>query len=332
MKTTGCLLLGVLFLLMSCGKDDNGRSDCSAAAGKHYLIYDYFNEGAPTITADPVEVTNEVFYGSASAKEVGNEVVITIPGLRVRTETTNYEVVRFQIDEKIAGDNCFVTQSEFDADSSSFKTDIASVLVLDMSTSVSGIINNLKTYAKEYANTVVNSSDNSKVAVVFFSSRDAIESTRFYSSANINQLHALIDEFTNYQERTALYQATMVGIELLNNEPFDGEKSLVVFTDGGDNDSNNPTQLVQQINASTTNRFAIGLRGSDFRENNLSSIVSSKGNMVVAETSADLQKVFRIAGRGVISVYELQYRRSDQLLNADEAIQIRVSMETRAIQ
>ena len=119
---------------------------------------------------------------------VDNGVDIVIPGVRIRTESSNYEITRIKIEEKAAGEECFILQNEFNNAQSSFQTDIATVLVLDMSSSLSENIEELKEYAKNFATTVVNSSDNSQVAVVFFSDRDAILSTGFYTSSNIQQL------------------------------------------------------------------------------------------------------------------------------------------------
>ncbi len=334
MKSKVIFLIAIIIISISskCEDDNAMDNDCTEKIGDQYLIYDYLNEGIPNISSAPKEESNNISYGVSNAADNGNNVVeIRIPGIRVRTNESNFEITTIKIDEKSPND-CFVNQDEFSTGSTSFKTDILSVLVLDMSTSLTNIINELKSYAKEYANTVVTSSNNSQVAVIFFSSRNAIQSTQFFNSTNINQLNTEIDNFVNYQDRTALYEATEMGITLLDNQVFDGEKSLVVFTDGGDNDSNNPSQLVQEINSSSVNRFAIGLRGNDFRENNLQSIVPTNSNLVIAENSEDLQSVFRKVGRGVISVYELVYNRSNQLLSSNEAIEIRISMETVPIQ
>jgi len=195
---------------------------------------------------------------------------------------------------------------------------------------LSRVINDLKTYAKEYAQTVVNSSPNSKVAVVFFSSRSAIQTTRFFDSTTIGELDDIITNFTNYQNRTALYEATKVGINLLEGESFGGEKSLVVFTDGGDNDSNNPSQLKSEIQRSKIeNRFAIGLKGADFRQEDLEAVGSST---FIANDDSSLRDVFKIVGRGVISVYTIQYKRSTQSLSPGEQIKLRFSMTTKAIE
>ncbi len=321
----------VVVFFLSCGDDEPKRPECIDPIGSELLTYTYNNPGTPNISNLPINESQNITYGTPRAVVSGGEVEITIPGIRVRTQNNNFEITAIQVDEQVQGDNCFVNQAEFNQTRTSFQTNISSVLVLDMSTSILGIVDDLKDYAKEYASTIVNSSSQSQVAVVFFSSRSAIQRTEFYTSTNIGQLHTLIDNFENFQERTALYQATLEGIDLLESNVFDGEKSLVVFTDGGDNDSNNPSTLVNEINASGVNVFAIGLRGGDFRENNLASIVSNASNLVIAETNEDLQQVFRTVGRGVISVYTVVYNRSDQLLSSDESIESRFSFETMAI-
>ncbi len=332
MNTKPFPLFALLLLsLAACNKDELDPG-CDQPIGDEYLTYSYYNDGTPTISADPTDTRGNISFDPAYARTVDNGVEITIPGVRIRSDDDNYEITRLQIDEKQAGESCFTFQSEFTNDQSSFQTDIASVLVLDMSTSLESNIEDLKAYASNYASTVVNSSPKSTVAVVFFSDRDAIEATDFYTSANIGELNALIDNFTDYRERTALYQATQRGLDLLDALPFEGEKSLVAFTDGGDNDSNNPSQLLAGISASPVEKFAIGLRGADFQESGLRSIASANSNLVVADDIDVLENIFQIVGRGVISVYEIRYTRSDQLLTADEAVEIRISTETAKIQ
>lgn len=333
MKTTYNPIAALLIILMySCSSDDSS-SNCpgQGVIGNETLSYEYFNSGTPNVTNTPIEEDGNIFYENAFAEPVSNGVDIVIPGVRIRTETSNFEITRIKIEEKAAGESCYVTQNEFNNAQTSFQTDIATVLVLDMSTSLSANIEDLKTYAKNFANTVVNSSSNSTVAVVFFSDRDAILSTQFFTSNDIQTLDFIIDNFNNFQERTALYQAVQTGIELLENLDFDGIKSLVAFTDGGDNDSNNPSELLNQINSSEVEKFAIGLRGSDFQEAGLSAIVNQPSNFVVADNIVALENIFRTVAKGVVSIYEIRYTRSDQLLSENEKIEIRFSFDTERI-
>jgi hypothetical protein len=322
----------LILVFSSCSKTRN-IEDCSeeGVIGNEYFTVNYFNEGTPTVS-DPFSINGNISFDTPFAENVSNGVDVVIPGIRVRSQTNNFNITRVNIEERGNNEPCFFVQNEFNLSDSSFDTDIASVLVLDMSTSLLGNITQLKEYAKDYANTVVNSSDGSTVAVVFFSDRDAIQSTAFYTSSNIGQLNTIIDNFSNFQERTALYQAVQTGINLLESLPFTGEKSIVAFTDGGDNDSNNPSQLIAEINASDVEKFAIGLRGGDFQESGLREIVSQTSNFVVADNINDLENIFATVSRGVISVWQVRYSRSDQLLSSDETVQIRFSFETEIIE
>ena len=199
MKTRHKLNAALLTILMlSCSSDDSS-SNCpgQGVIGNEYLSYEYFNSGSPNVTSAPINEDGNIFYENAFTEPVPNGVDIVIPGVRIRTETNNFEITRIKIEEKATGESCYVTQNEFNNAQTSFQTDIATVLVLDMSTSLSENIEDLKTYAKNFANTVVNSSANSTVAVVFFSDRDAVQSTQFFTSNDIQLLDFIIDSFNN---------------------------------------------------------------------------------------------------------------------------------------
>lgn len=305
-------------------------SDCEELIGDESITFEYYNDGDPNITATS-ENSGNVFFGNATAEDVGNDVNIKIPGISIKSNSNNYEVTNFIIYER--KDDCFKIQSEFDpGSSSSVKTNIASVLVLDMSTSLEPIMEDLKSYAKKSASTIVNSSSNSLVAVVFFADKNSISETSFYGAGNINQLLTEIDNYNNYQSRTALFEATIQGLELINDLTFSGEKSLVIFSDGGDNDSDNPSVLKNEIQNSLIRRYTIGLEGTDFNESDLKDLTSDSGDYELAETEADLEGIFEKVVKGVISVYELNYKRSDQQLSKDESIEIRIQMQTNKIE
>lgn len=323
-----------LTIIISCGKDDQPDDGCSDLLDE-YITYEYFNESSsPTISENPIGKSNRVSYSGASAQLINDdEVLINIKGLRIRSSSNNYEVTNFKIDEN-TGD-CFREQTEFTFNADSIKTDIASVLVLDMSESLDTITPLLKEYAKKYAFEIANSTANAQVAVIFFSDKDAIEETGFYNSSNVSELQDIIDGFVDYQPRTALFQATVQGINLINNLTFDGDKSVVVFTDGGDNDSDYPMDLKAQIEAAPDNDnisiYSIGLRGNDFNETDLKDIASSSSNTVVAETAADLEGFFEVVSKGVQSVYSISYKRGSQALSESGAIKIRFKMTTDVI-
>lgn len=291
-----------------------------------YFEFDYHNPGTPVIDPQIISSSDFITVDIPSAIDDGTNALITFPGIRIQTETHNYTVEEFRISE-----DGFIW-SEPNSSNQFVKTSIASVLVLDMSSSVVSIFTELRQYALDFADDVVNSSDGSKVAVILFAGRNNIYRSPFYESSDVGNLATFIDTNVNHENKTALYEATEDAIQLLASDTFDGDKSILIFTDGGDNDSNNPTSIINAIQASDVNRFTIGLRGADFIENNLSQLSSHSSQHVVAESASDLEDIFRIIGLGVVSVYQLTYERSNQLLSSSEKIRIKVECKSKKIE
>jgi Mg-chelatase subunit ChlD len=123
---------------------------------------------------------------------------------------------------------------------------VASVLVLDMSSSLSYVLDDLKKFAKNHVDEVSSSIDNAQVAVVFFTGSADIVTTAFNDNSSIEDLKSHIDNFEDFKDRTALFAATLIGIDMLNNlGSFEGAQTLVVLTDGKDND--NPSDKLESI-------------------------------------------------------------------------------------
>lgn len=318
-------LLGTLIVLCIFACDKNPIF----VGNKEFLTLSYSNpQGTPNVSATPLDQSPFLEVDNIFAQNLGNGTVQVIAeGIRVQSNSDNFEVTKIKVYEKDR--NKFERQDEFTNARTSNKNDLAAVLVLDMSKSLEGLVNDLKEYAKSFVDEVVGSTNNSKVAVVFFSGKNDISTTAFYDKSNAQTLKTEIDNFINYQPRTALFQATVTGINLLNNLAFEGEKALVVFTDGGDNDSDNPSSLKSQINASEHLRISIGLKGEDFNKNDIDAIASSNANSKVVNKENELESVFDEVGKLIVSVYRVVYDRSDQLL--EEEIQIKFEFEVDKI-
>jgi Mg-chelatase subunit ChlD len=115
-----------------------------------------------------------------------------------------------------------------------------------MSSSLSYGLDDLKKFAKNHVDEVSSSSDNAQVAVVFFTGSADIVTTAFNDNSSIEDLKSHIDNFEDFKDRTALFAATLIGIEMLNNlGSFEGAQTLVVLTDGKDND--NPSDKLESI-------------------------------------------------------------------------------------
>lgn len=131
MKTSYQLFMAFIGLsLLSCSNDD-ASNNCPGAGviSNDYITYQYFNSGAPNLSSNPILENGNIVYDQAFAQAVDNGVDIVIPGVRIRSESNNFEITRIKIEEKAAGDDCFVLQNEFDNAQTSFQTDIATVLV-----------------------------------------------------------------------------------------------------------------------------------------------------------------------------------------------------------
>lgn len=317
------ILMSILTLTTSCEKNPLW------VGNKEFIIVEYTNSSmGPEVTENAVDITPFIDFDTTYAWDNGNgSVFVTIDGVRVQSRQNNFEISSISIYEK--DDGKFEIQDEFTNLSSSNKTDIAAVLVLDMSTSLGGLVDDLKIYANKFIDQVVSSTDNSMVAVVFFSGKTAIETTAFYNATNADVLKTQINNYTNYDDRTALFQASVDGLSLLDNLNFNGTKALVVFTDGGDNDSNNPSALKNIISSSDYLRISIGLKGADFDKDDLKDIADSNSNAIVVKNEDKLEKAFDTVARQVVSVYRITYERSDQLL--DNWIEIKFEVEVDKI-
>lgn len=295
---------------------------------QEYFTVEYSNSGFPRVT-EPIDASPFISVDNMDVRNLGNGTVEVIAnGVRIESAFSKFEITDINIFEKDG--NRFEEQFEFTETPSNSKNDIAVVLVLDMSTSLEDLVNDLKSYAKDFIDQVVASTPGSRVAVVFFSDRDKIQATPFFGANNVDVLKALVDNYTDYQPRTAVFEAVSTGISILNSLSFVGSKALVVFTDGGDNASDNKDLLKSQIANSPYLRIAIGLKGNDFRKDELEDMADSRANTLIVTDRAGLQKAFDEVGKQVVSVYRIVYERSDQLLSSP--IQIKFNFDVQKIE
>lgn len=299
--------------------------------GKYEFItvkYSNSQQSGPVVSVNPYAQSRYVEVSSISTANIGNNTVqVVLDGVRVKGLINNYEIDngKIKIYEKKSSGN-WEEQSEFNSISSSTKSSIACVLVLDMSSSLSDVMSNLKSYAKDFIDQITSANPNSMVGVVFFSGKNDMFKTSFFNASNKEVLKTLIDNYSNFKDRTALFQATLEGISMLDSLAlgFNGPKSLVVFTDGGDNDTDNPDDALAKIKNSAHLRFSIGLDGKDFVKEDVKSIASENSNFERAKDNSDLQDIFSKFARQVASVYTISYNRSDQLI---DDIQIKFEFE-----
>jgi hypothetical protein len=307
---------GLMFTTSSCEKNPLwvGQSE--------FLTYKYSNNsvgGLPTISDLPISKSPFIEVGGAEAINIGtNTVKIKLNGIQVQSRFRNFDISEINVYERdyVEGGK-FKEQSEFD---NSFKSnnDVALVLALDMSTSLASLTNNVKQYASNFIDEVFSKSDSSIISVLFFSARTTIYQTEFYTRDNSAELKNEINSYSNFDSRTALFDATLGAINSLTSANFEGSKAVVVFTDGGDNDSADPTLTLNEIENSKILRFCIGLKGEDLNKEDLKAIASSKKNYVLAKEKDDLEKVFDEVSEMLSNVYSVSYFRSNQSTSSIE--------------
>ncbi len=300
-----------------------------------YIIGTYSNNnGTPSFFIDETSAFLSYDENQVYAYAVPDTVSVVIGGIQVSNSSRNFLIDNDVKIEECTGTDCrgsdWVEQTEFRQGGSNFETDVLAVLVLDVSNSLAGNIDEVKSYAKDFAKTIVESSPNSYVGLVLFS--DDIENFNgvFYGQDDLSTVYQLIDNYTNYQDRTTLYGACQAGLNMLNNTNLEGSKNLIMFTDGGDNNTDNPSSVKSQIESSAINRFAIGLEGTDFRKDELEDLASRKSNFEVANDISDLEESFKLIARQVSTIYQFVYKRSDQLL--DESISIKFTFNVDKIE
>lgn len=303
----------------------------SSCSRKNYLIIDYDNTTGKTPKSFYFQSSKNVDFDDDYPKANitdGQTVTITVKDLKIGDKNNNYGITKYTISECITEngkckDGDWRVQAEFDKEDSSLKTNINAVLVLDVSNSLEDNIGLVKSSAKNFARTILNSSPSSTVGLVLFSKE--IKIIEFEKKQGYNKLSSNIDNYTIYEDRTTLYEASMEGLRMLERSTHKGAKNLIIFTDGGDNNSDNPIQLKNKLLKSNINRFAIGLEGKDFDEKALKELATKNSNFVLAKSIDDLEAAFGNIAKQVKTVYKLDYKRSDQKL--DRPIYIKYDFE-----
>lgn len=299
---------------------------------KEYITISYEKDatnGPVVYPAEYAKTSRFVSIDSIFAQEIADTVKIILDGVRIKSNRNNFEILstgkkQIEIFEKGSNDRNWIIQSEFSNASEFENAAVSCVLVLDMSTSVIPVINELKSFANSFVDNVVNNGGTgTEIAVVFFSNKNTIYETPYYTKANIGLLKDQINQYSNYQERTALFQASINGLNKLSNFAANKSKCLVVFSDGGDNDSNSPSTLQSYIENDYDDilRYSLGLKGEDYdreRHADLKSIASEKTNFVVADKVGDLKDLFDEVSEQLAAVYRLTYNRSDAIIEKIE--------------
>lgn len=287
-------------------------------------IYQNGGFGGPRF--ESITTTNYITYDQnlVSAKDIGNsQVEISIGGIQTKYDKPK-SVKDFFIYEKI--NNSWDNQSEFKSNFTSTKTPVNAVIVLDFSSSIGSNIDDVKSYAKDFITKIFESNENSKIGLVIFNQN--ILAVNFVPKSKLSDLIRFIDDNKDYNDQTKLFEAVQTGLDMFSTLSVgdNATKVLIAFTDGGDNASNMPEMTVDKIKSSSIKRFAIGVDGADYRRDDLKKVCSDK-NWIKARNYNHLKEVFEEVAQLVTSVYTIQYRRSNQILEKGIEIKFKFKLQ-----
>lgn len=317
-----CLLVGCL--LPGC------QDDPVPAEDKLYIYGQYTNYTgqAPTFTIDKELTSESITYSQPEVKQVptkdGDRIEIKIPNLKITIDDTPYHLDDVEVEEEKSSG--WSKQEEFQNVDISTKNKLAVVMVLDMSKSLGQDVTSVKSYAKQFSEDFLNPGHGS-LGLILFS--ENIQNYDFTTTATT--IRSTIENYTDYRNATTLYGAMFKGVEMLDafSQPVD-RKVLLTFTDGGDNNTNNPTTVKNKIIASKHDRYMIGLRGKggDYQEVDLKTLVTEKRNFVEADNLLAVDDAFDSILRMITTTSVINYYRTTQKFTSgvDKPVNVRLKL------
>jgi len=304
-------------LAFSACKDSGGITtpDLPRRATRNFTIWgDYTNatrsDPAFQFNTDSSDVNNVSFASIETSVDQGL-VTITIRNLSLADSVGNYVIdsnSAIKVEEKREG-RVWINDAEF---SHSFigLTKIAVVLVLDVSSSLGSDFSSLKQFAKEFVRIVNQNISTARIGLVVFSEQGTTQPL----SADIAATEQFIDDLTLGDNSTALYDAMMLGIGLLDSVEVDG-KALVTFTDGADNFSSvSSADVISRLSTSGIKSFTIGFNGQGNLDSAVLKLLAVSGISKSAQSLPVLQSVFQRFSREISNVYDVTYTRNDQMI------------------
>jgi uncharacterized protein YegL len=301
------LIYRVLFLMiiMAIG----GCSNSEKADLNFYLFGDYTNTTGenPQFVIDEELTDEEIYFDGVIEYEVAPpDVRLRMNNMSIYSENENYYIDNVEVEEKV--DDDWVWFPEFEVEFGNL-TQLGVVLVLDVSQSLGNDFDDVLTYAVEFVEIVVENAPEAQIGVVSFS--DTIQILA--PGTDITAIESFISgQMTGIYTR--MYDAIAEGMNLLAVLEVDG-RALVTFTDGRDNYSTiTPAELVEEMNELGVRSYTMGLEGKGGVNATVLSQLAVNGQYRLTASKSDLRKVFQYFARSVSNVYQIDYRRSSQVI------------------
>jgi len=174
----------------------------------------------------------------------------------------------------------------------------ATVLVMD----TSGTMENALTYGQEqFRNWVAASANRDMKGLISFSSDVAVNVPL---TSNPKEFIQGLDQLSS-KGGSAIYDALKRGFETLQDRSLDGfRKSLVLYTDGGDNNSQVSLELLcdiahQRSIASDINLFIVAIQRENSQYNDLKRIAKEAGGLYIESALIDMQETLQMVFRNL---------------------------------
>lgn len=318
------------FILTSCEDTTLVKGELSERTV--YLYLDYWNpaQNTPTIRFDSLKTSQAVkidFSKPFGAELVGqNTVRIYFDNIRIVDDYGNYRIHSITPEEY--KEEKWKPQSEFIVDYEDEITGMSVVLVLDASGSLGDDFDAVKSYAKQFVNSVHSNAPNAQFGVVYFN--ETIDTLAL--TDKIDSVRTFIDSRTN-NGRTALYQAMLTGIDMLHRADTES-KILLTFTDGNDSeDILYPDTVVTQLGKKDAadvkiESFTIGLEGEEILDRELLKDFSVRGVAVFPKDKDELEEFFDYFSNVVTTVYTLIYERNSAIITENDKRRIRFKINS----
>ena len=315
-------------LIISCAKKElHSEEECIFCETYLYGTYTYYGGKQPTFAVDNERTSNYVSFGKSSVFPVttsdGDRIRVQVPNISIQKDEKSYSIKQITVEEYENGQ--WDPEFEFQTSKAFQQKNMAIVLVLDMSSSLGNDIFAVKSNAIDFATRFFNETDQKGyVGLVLFSG----DTASYPFTNNLTVITNQINNYSNYQNATTLFGSISKGLEMLENTSLavDG-KALIAFTDGGDNNTNNPTQVKQSILNSSIQKYTIGLKGNgvDYDEGTMIQLASTPANYADADNIGELQAAFNDILDQITNIALVNYDRTTQTFNqnTDPPIQVR---------
>lgn len=330
MRRLSILFLSTLGLLLaSCGDGNNSPNNKKKRDFELYI--DYWNQ-----TGSTPQIT---FDGVNSSPEVKIDFTKTFAGIVVPPQHTNVIIdnVRIVDNKNVNYTIEDITAYEWREDIDDWKVDVeftmdynlvqdlVVVMVLDASASLGQDFQKVKEYANNFVIEVLKEIPNARIGIVDFSD----EINTFPPTNNKTALQNYIASLEQ-GPFTTLYEAVNQGISILEGTSAEA-KTLLVFTDGTDNNSNpefTPSYLQDRIENNSSvaqiSTFMIGLEGNGGVDKPVLNELALNGGESAFPSNIDqLGGVFKKFSESIANVYNLTYIRNQQKILEEDKRKLR---------